>query len=887
MAPSRSSFTDRQTRFSAGELSPSLWARTDLQQYQAGCRTARNFFVGPQGQLVSRPGTMCLGEAVPFEWSGGRSRILPFVFGDSDVLLLRIGLEPGLAVYRWDAAAGRVVPLQITLSYQGIAGWPYLGDYGVTGDSLLHLRCAQVGDVLTLTHPTVGPYELRRLSGDSTQWLMTSINFAGTTYPNMMVEPHVKWNWHLTNTAEAAFPVREWQWAVTKVMERADRTTYETRARVIASMGRHLLDEWKPGRNYGPTAGDEAICRKWVHCNTDNKIWEAADRSGPAETRGPVYPPDDTLGVWVVHDPATKPLSADWPIDYEGAPDEVQIYPEHPAVISWREFLYYPYGDPEDTVKATRVYRGREGRFGYVGQTEGDEFVDDGGDPDFGLSPPTGEYGFSGQVPSQCGFHEGRRIFGGTTEQPGKCWASGVEEYSRFDEHILDVDSGPVSWELSSRRFERVRALFSSRQLLVFTDQTVWGISGSGQMEILSPTSIAARQLVAAGCGDVEPIGMGGAIVFCRPKGPPIAMVNAGGAEWALKDISALWSHLFVGHALVAWAYAEIPWSVLWCVRDDGVLIAFTVNAEHELLAWTRHGSAGGGLAEDVAVLREGTEDAVYLLVRRGGVGMGYGGRCYLEKFASRVVTDIRDAVCLDGSVSVDGRNTNAGKTYELVEEDPDAGIEIAVVGELVDGEDNGRDIRIFADDGTYADVLLSYVAPGQYTGTLHEPVSTNIPATSNWAYIVNVVSGLPVDATEVWALVDGDVVGPFAAAGGVAVLPNGLYGIVVHVGLRYDCDFESLTSPIRGRQQVVKRAWLEYEGRCGGALGQSLAEGDLEQVPNRQVQHGYGPIPVETGELEVSPAGEWGVHGRVAYRQTDPVPITITGLIRELEVGG
>lgn len=42
--------------FNAGEVSPTLWRRTDVERVNVGCRTLKNFFVHPHGAAVRRPG---------------------------------------------------------------------------------------------------------------------------------------------------------------------------------------------------------------------------------------------------------------------------------------------------------------------------------------------------------------------------------------------------------------------------------------------------------------------------------------------------------------------------------------------------------------------------------------------------------------------------------------------------------------------------------------------------------------------------------------------------------------------------------------------------------------------------------------------------------------
>ena len=43
--------------FVAGEVSPELFARTDLAKFDLGVAKAKNFFVDYRGGMVSRPGT--------------------------------------------------------------------------------------------------------------------------------------------------------------------------------------------------------------------------------------------------------------------------------------------------------------------------------------------------------------------------------------------------------------------------------------------------------------------------------------------------------------------------------------------------------------------------------------------------------------------------------------------------------------------------------------------------------------------------------------------------------------------------------------------------------------------------------------------------------------
>ena len=75
------------------------------------------------------------------------------------------------------------------------------------------------------------------------------------------------------------------------------------------------------------------------------------------------------------------------------------------------------------------------------------------------------------------------------------------------------------------------------------------------------------------------------------------------------------------------------------------------------MLAWHRH-DFENGLVENVCVVPQGTEDVVYMVIKRTIDGTDYR---YIEYFSTRDFDDVEDANFLDSSVSVDGTNTDTG----------------------------------------------------------------------------------------------------------------------------------------------------------------------------------------------------------------------------------
>jgi len=90
-APSFSSFV-------AGEISPRLEGRTNLEKYRNGLSNLTNMVVMPHGGVTRRPGTEYLGEVKD---SSVKTRLIPFQFKTSDTYILEFG-DQVMRVYRDD-----------------------------------------------------------------------------------------------------------------------------------------------------------------------------------------------------------------------------------------------------------------------------------------------------------------------------------------------------------------------------------------------------------------------------------------------------------------------------------------------------------------------------------------------------------------------------------------------------------------------------------------------------------------------------------------------------------------------------------------------------------------------------------------------------------------
>lgn len=147
-----------QRSFSSGEISPALYARTDQAKYANALRTCRNFVVLKQGAAQYRPGTDFIAETYA---SGEAVRLIPFVFNQAQTFV--VVFNGGRVQFIRDGAMVEVAGIVYSIAS------PY------AAADLAAIQYAQSADVITLTHPSYPPYELRRLS--NTSWTLTAPSF--------------------------------------------------------------------------------------------------------------------------------------------------------------------------------------------------------------------------------------------------------------------------------------------------------------------------------------------------------------------------------------------------------------------------------------------------------------------------------------------------------------------------------------------------------------------------------------------------------------------------------------------------------------------------------------------------------------------------------------
>lgn len=288
--------------------------------------------------------------------------------------------------------------------------------------------------------------------------------------------------------------------------------------------------------------------------------------------------------------------------------------------------------------------------------------------------------------PSAVGYFQQRMMFAGSTQYPQTVWMTRTGSYQDFGVELPSLDDDGITVTIAASQVNPIRHILALRSLLLMTSSSEWSIAQSDQAVTAATINLQVQSY--RGSSMLAPITVGNMALVIQGKG---SVVRDLGYEWASDsfsgtDLTVMADHLFAGHTIKDWDFAQEPYSMAYCVRDDGMLLGLTYMREHEVFAWHRHDTQGE--FESVCVIEENNEDRVYVTVKRTINGQT---RRYIECFGNREFTDQLDGVFLDSSLAYDGRAT--GKKAKTL-----SGLEHL----------EGMTVRVIADGAVQPDLVVT-----------------------------------------------------------------------------------------------------------------------------------------------------------------------------------
>lgn len=763
----------------AGEISPSVYGRTDLAKFHQGAATMRNFFVDPRGGASTRAGTQYIGAPA----SSGRARLIPFIFspniGQTYMLVfsnlkLRFIKNPGTLSYSNSSNAGFVQHL----------GSPYeIATPWATAD-LPYLKAQQIADVMYITRHGYVRYKLSRLADDN--WTLTAVvpGTVGVAQPVMSsitISPLPSGSTDPEDT--------RYMYSVTAVD--VNGTESIPAIPLVSSAG----------INIGATAGSVTITWGPVVGALYYKVYKAVPSPGDVVPQageqmgfagfayGVTFVDSNVIADYTKtppspDDPFTPGAINGYTISNSGA-----TYPVGGTSLTVTDATGPGAGAVAIPVLSTSVAGATGGIVGIVWLSRGANYVTpqisaSGGGASFAATL-TASALTGGNDPDVVGLFQQRLVYASTTTNPILLALSRPGQFDDFRRTTPPVDSDALVFSIASQQVSDIVWLQSMPGGLVIGTnsgvvQLTGGSSNAGNPTAVTPTNAIIVPQSFYGAADLRPIVINYDILYVQAEGSIVRdlQYNFWVNIYTGTDITVLSNHLFFPNTIVDWAYQDTPNKTIWAVRSDGALLSCCFLKEQEIIGWARHDTSG--YYEAVSVVQEGNVDAIYFSVLRGTTR-------FIERLCDRTYYNVADAWCLDAALSI-------APTFPAATITPSAisgtGITITASAGVFSSGDVGS---IIASVSARARIT-AYTDSTHVTATVLDAFSSTAGiAANNWRIAPSISSagGLPfANGTSVMALVDGLVQGPFTVSGGSITLTTP--GCFVVVGLGITCQIQT-----------------------------------------------------------------------------------------------
>jgi hypothetical protein len=226
--------------------------------------------------------------------------------------------------------------------------------------------------------------------------------------------------------------------------------------------------------------------------------------------------------------------------------------------------------------------------------------------------------------PVSCGFHQDRLVIGGARDLPNRLWLSQSADLFNF-ELGEGRDSEAIEFAILSDQVNAIRAVFSGRHLQVFTSGAEFMVTG----DPLTPVNVQLKRQTRVGSPTlrhVPPRDVDGATLFVARGGRELREFLFADVEQAYQanDLALLARHVMTG----AVDQDYDPRNRLFhLVMEDGTLATVTVYRAEQVTAWSVQTTDGAFRA--VAAV----DEEIYVLVERAGA-------LVIERFDASLATD-------------------------------------------------------------------------------------------------------------------------------------------------------------------------------------------------------------------------------------------------------
>jgi len=233
-------------------------------------------------------------------------------------------------------------------------------------------------------------------------------------------------------------------------------------------------------------------------------------------------------------------------------------------------------------------------------------------------SAPSDFVAGAGDYPRCVTFFEERLYWAGTDNKPQTIWASKSGDFLNMNQGT-GLDDESLAFTLATDDVNVIRWMKASDVLLVGTVGGEFKLHGSGNP--VTPSNVRVVQETKYGSSTVTPITSGRAVLFNQRATKKIRQMifdlNVEG--FVAPDLTILAEDI-TGGGLTHMAYQQEPDSIVWAVREDGVLLGLTYQRDQQVVAWHQHPVGGVDTeVESLAVIpsADGKSDELWASIKR------------------------------------------------------------------------------------------------------------------------------------------------------------------------------------------------------------------------------------------------------------------------------
>lgn len=309
-----------------------------------------------------------------------------------------------------------------------------------------------------------------------------------------------------------------------------------------------------------------------------------------------------------------------------------------------------------------------------------------------------GAWGEENGYPSCVTFFEDRLFFGGARNLTQRIDGSRAGDYETFSPTSIDTgtvtDDMALAITVNASDVNAIRWMVDDEKgLLCGTVGGEWIIRPSSLSEAMTPTNVTAKRSTSFGSSDTQAKRVGRAAIYIQRSGRKVRelayVYEVDG--FRSPDMTALSEHI-TKPSLTEIEFQQEPFSIIWFVRADGVLVGLTYERDHDVIGWHRHliGGAfgtGNAVVESLSCIPnpDGSADELTIIVKRTINGAT---RRYIEYMTPR----------FDEETTTNAFFVDCGLTYNSTATDTLSGLDHL----------NGCTVQVLADGATHPDVTVN-----------------------------------------------------------------------------------------------------------------------------------------------------------------------------------